>query len=44
MRGKRNDSSLIPHIAEKIGEIKGIDPQTVIDAATENVKALFFSK
>ncbi len=41
MRGKRNDSSLISHIAEKIGEIKGIEPQIVVNSATENVKKLF---
>ena len=41
MRGKRNDSSLISHIAEKIGEIKGVDAQEVVDSATENVKKLF---
>lgn len=41
MRGKRNDSSLITHIAEKIGEIKGINPQLVVDSATENTKTLF---
>ena len=41
MRGKRNDSSYIPYIAEKIGEIKGIEAQTVIDNATENTKRLF---
>lgn len=41
MRGKRNDSSLISHIAQKIGEIKCIEPQIVVDSATENVKTLF---
>lgn len=41
MRGKRNDSSYIPYVAEKIGEVKGMDPQEVIDAATENTKRLF---
>ena len=41
MRGKRNDSSYIPYVAEKIGEIKGIEAQTVIDTATENAKRLF---
>ena len=41
MRGKRNDSSYIPYVAKKIGEVKGMDPQEVIDAATENTKRLF---
>ena len=40
-RGKRNDSSLIPYAAIKIAEVKGIDPQSVIDAANENGKRLF---
>ncbi len=41
MRGKRNNSAYIQYVAEKIGEIKGIDPQEVTDKATENVKKLF---
>lgn len=41
MRGKRNDSTLIPYVAEKIAEIKGVSPQEVIDAATKNTKELF---
>ncbi len=41
MRGKRNDSSLIPFVAEKFGEIQGISPQDVINIATENTKLLF---
>jgi TatD DNase family protein len=41
MRGKRNYSAYIEYVAEKIGEIKGIDPQTVTNQATENTKVLF---
>ncbi len=41
MRGKRNDSSLIPFVAEKMAEIKCVDPQKLIDIATENTKMLF---
>ncbi len=41
MRGKRNFSGYIPYIAEKVAEIKGIDPQTVIDITSENTKNLF---
>lgn len=41
MRGKRNDSSYIPYVAEKISEIKGIDAQEVIDFTTENTRKLF---
>lgn len=40
-RGKRNDSSLIPFIAEKIGEIKGMSTETVLSATLENGKRLF---
>ena len=41
MRGKRNDSAYIPYVAEKIGEIRDMDPQEVIDTATKNTKKLF---
>ena len=41
MRGKRNNSGYIPFIAEKVAEIKGIDPQSVLDVTTENTKRLF---
>ncbi len=41
MRGKRNDSSLIPYIAEKMAEIKGISAQTVLDTVTQNTCRLF---
>lgn len=40
-RGKRNDSSLIPYAALKIAEVKGIDAQAVVDAASENARRLF---
>lgn len=41
MRGKRNNSGYIPFVAEKVAEIKGIDPQTVLDVTTENTRKLF---
>lgn len=41
MRGKRNCSAYIEFVAEKIGEIKGIEPQLVTDQSTENAKKLF---
>ncbi len=41
MRGKRNNSGYIPFVAEKVAEIKGIDPQTVLDITAENVTRLF---
>lgn len=40
-RGKRNDSSLIRHVAEKIGELRGEAPETILRAAEENARRLF---
>ena len=40
-RGKRNDSSLIAYVIEKIAEIRGEEPQTIANAAIENTKKLF---
>ena len=44
MRGKRNDSLYIPYIAEKIGEIKNIDAQTLLNISAENTRKLFVLK
>ncbi len=41
MRGKRNNSAYIPFVAEKVAEIKGIDPQTILNVTSENTKDLF---
>ena len=40
-RGKRNDSRNIAYTAERIAEIKGMDPQELINITTENAKRLF---
>ena len=40
-RGKRCDSGMIPYIAEKIAEVKGLDAQSVLNTCTENTKKLF---
>ena len=40
-RGRRNNSSLIIHTAEKIAELRGITAQEVIDRARENTYRLF---
>ena len=40
-RGKRNESSYIPHIAEKLAVQKGIDIESIACATTENAKRLF---
>ena len=40
-RGKRNDSSQLIYVAEKIGELKGMDPAEVIRITTENARTLY---
>ncbi len=40
-RGRRNDSSLIPFIAERIGKELGISPQKLLDITADNAKRLY---
>jgi len=40
-RGKRNDPSLVVHVAEKIAELKGLTTQQVADQSTDNFFRLF---
>lgn len=40
-RGKRNDSSLIPFIAEKIGEVLSMDAQEILDITSRNAEKLY---
>ena len=40
-RGKRNDSSNIRYVVEKLAEIKGITYQEVIDITNENARRLY---
>lgn len=40
-RGKRNDSSRISYVVEKMAEIKGIDPKEIIRATTENAGKVY---
>ena len=40
-RGKRNDSSYIPFIAERIGEVLGMSAQEVLDQTCQNAKKLY---
>ncbi|MBQ3499339.1 MAG: TatD family hydrolase [Clostridia bacterium] len=40
-RGRRNNSALIAHTAEKIAELRGITAQEIIDVARENAHRLF---
>lgn len=41
MRGKRNDSSLIPYIAERLAAELGIDAQSLLNITAENAKKLY---
>lgn len=43
-RSKRNDSSLIPYIAEKIGDIKGKSKEEILKITKENAYRLFLGK
>lgn len=40
-RGKRNDSTYLKYIAQKIGDIKDISIEKVADVTTKNAKALY---
>lgn len=40
-RGKRNESSYIPHIASKLAELKSEDISTIAETTTENARKLF---
>lgn len=40
-RGKRNESSYVPLIAQKLAEIKGIDVQEVAEVTTRNAEKIF---
>ena len=41
MRGKRNDSSLIPYAAAKIGELRNLSATEILEISRNNVKSLF---
>jgi len=43
-RGKRNESSYLTYIAQKIALLKDISPDQVIGQTTENALSLFFGK
>jgi len=40
-RGKRNDPSLVVHVADKIAELKGVTAQEIAEQSTENFFRLF---
>jgi TatD DNase family protein len=40
-RGKRNDSSYVRYVAEKISDIRGIETEKVAEITMDNAKRLF---
>jgi len=40
-RGRRNDSSLLPLVAEKLAQIKGVTPEEIVKITAQNAKNLF---
>jgi TatD DNase family protein len=40
-RGKRNEPSMLPYVAEKISQIKGISIEEVARITTENATKIF---
>jgi len=40
-RGRRNDSTLIPHTARRIAQLRGISAQEVLEASNANIRRLF---
>ena len=40
-RGKRCDSTMLPRMAEKLAEIKGVSPQRLADQTFENACAVY---
>jgi len=40
-RGKRNDSSMLVHVAEKIAMLKGVTEEEVIRTTTENARKMY---
>lgn len=43
-RGKRNDSNNIIYVAEKLGQIKGLSANEIIDITNTNARKLFFKE
>lgn len=41
MRGKRNNSSYIPYVAEKIADVLGMDTQELLDITDRNARVLY---
>ena len=43
-RGKRNESSYVRFVCEKVAEIKGVSPEEVARVTTANARQMFLSK
>ena len=41
MRGRRNEPSYLPHVAEKLAEVKGVSAEKIAAATTDNFFRLF---
>ena len=41
MRGRRNEPAFLPHVVERLAEVKGVDPSTMAEQADANFFALF---
>ncbi|MCU0731624.1 MAG: TatD family hydrolase [Hyphomonas sp.] len=41
MRGRRNEPAFLPHVVERLAEVKGVDPSTLAEQADANFFALF---
>ena len=41
MRGRRNDSSMLRYVVQKIAEVKSLSPEAVAAATAENARSLF---
>ena len=40
-RGRRNDPSLVPFVAAKIAQLRGLAPEDIGKATSENARRLF---
>ncbi|HCR44201.1 MAG TPA: hydrolase TatD [Ruminococcaceae bacterium] len=43
-RGKRNDSTLITYVAQKVAALRGVTAQHILDTARKNAETLYLSK
>ena len=43
-RGKRNESSYVKYVCEKVAELKGVEPAEVARITTENARRMFLQR